>query len=56
MSTDKESKRPDEERKSPFKDDAALESGASERGNDELSSEEESEAEQMRKEALTERD
>jgi hypothetical protein len=56
MSTGKENKGPGEEKKSPFKDDAALETGSNIEQEETASSEEESEAEQMRKEALTERD
>ncbi len=56
MHTDKETRAPEQEKKSPFKD--AGEAGQASAGaeQEETSKEEDSEAEQQRKEALTERD
>ena len=56
MQTDKEMNGPEQVKKSPFKDDAAVQPASLENGGDSMSAEEESQAEQERKEALTERD
>ncbi|HVG12081.1 MAG TPA: hypothetical protein VM843_03710 [Flavisolibacter sp.] len=56
MNRDKEMNQPEQVKKSPFKDDAALQPASLENGEDAMSAEEESQAEQERKEALTERD
>ena len=56
MNPDKGSKSSEQERKSPFKDDGDMEAVSTGNGEEATSVEEESEAEQQRKEALTERD
>lgn len=56
MNTNKEMHQPEEVKKSPFKEDGATQPASLENGEESMSAEEESQAEQERKEALTERD